>query len=155
MLIWIKKMAIVSSTLILIFLSMFISGQSFWNYIDTGLIALYGIALLISLLLIPLKEWHAILKTLTTESQLSREEITQQLSQIRESWKMLLSLSTVLCLASTISALANAEQMAYIGSWLAVLLLSGVYLSCLRFFIYQPIQMTLEHKRQRLAIEIE
>lgn len=135
-------------------LSMVLSSQKIMDYFTIDI--LFGTALAcVGYSALAKKTELQLLAQLLLKKPLENEALQRGLNNLKNGWYFLLQLMSTFVLLQSINALVHVgdkQSMKYLGSWLATVLLTGLYLLLLRWGVFLPLENSLR-RRQILQTE--
>ncbi|PIQ27766.1 hypothetical protein COW36_07600 [bacterium (Candidatus Blackallbacteria) CG17_big_fil_post_rev_8_21_14_2_50_48_46] len=149
-----KRFFIVGLSGLLVFLSFLMNNQKLFDYYTPDLILGLGLGGLAFAMVLGKGMPLALLRLLKREF-LEAYQLQQLLASFRHAWRFLLCLTGFFYLLQTLQILTHAgdkKALAYLGTWLALSLLGGLYLILLRWAVFLPLQAAVQ---KRLLSEIQ
>ncbi|MGE3726832.1 MAG: hypothetical protein AB7I41_14835 [Candidatus Sericytochromatia bacterium] len=130
-------------------LSMMISGQKILDYFTFDI--LFCTALVcIGYSVLAKKTELQLFAQLLLKKPLENEALQRGLNSLKNGWYFVLQLMSTFVLLQSINALVHAgdkQSMQYLGSWLATVLLTGLYLLLLRWGVFLPLENSLKRRQ--------
>lgn len=134
--------------------NMLMCGQRILDYFTFDI--LFGTALAcVGYSLLTNKIELQLLAQLLLKKPLENNALQRGLNSLKNGWYFVLQLMSAFVLLQSINALVHAgdkQSMQYLGTWLATVLLAGLYLLLLRWGIFLPLENSLK-RRQILETE--
>ena len=136
-------------------MSMVISGQKIGDYFSLDILLCTALACL-GYLALGKKTEFKLLGQLLLSKPLVIEDLQRGLNSLKNGWYFVLQVMSAFVLLQSINALVHAgdkQAMQYLGTWLATVLLAGLYLLLLRWGFFLPLENSLK-RRQILQTEL-
>lgn len=143
-------------TLVILGLSMRLSGQNVGDYYTTDLI-LGTVLVSLGYLALLNKTEFQILGQFLRRKELQKEDLQRGLNILQNGWKYLIQVIPTFVLLNSINALIHAgdkQATQYLGIWLATVLLAGLYLLLLRWGFFLPLENGFK-RRLIISIHVE
>lgn len=144
-----KQAFIYLLTLAFVGLNMVMSGQKPLDYFTLDLLLCSLLASVGYVVLLTRVE-IAILGKLLLRKKLLGSELQTGLNSLQNGWRFLAMLMSAFVLLQSVNALVHAadkQAMQFLGTWLATLLLGGLYLLILRWGFFLPLINSLKRRQ--------